>query len=137
MDLESDIARLKTRRAPERNRLRKELDLLRWSIEDVIEFLISRGCMEREIKMDGIDRFMAEMKRLGIEKIAFCETDERRAVQEEPGKLSVLPVVRLELLAYRDAMLYKCVSDNVNLDEIYDLLVSRGFDVTRSTRNIT
>ncbi len=86
---------------------------------------------------DTIDGFIDEMTRLGIEKIAFCETNERRAVQEGPEKLIVAPVIRLELLAYRSAVLYKFVENDIDLEAAYGLLVSRGFEVTRSTRNIT
>ncbi|MBN1533185.1 MAG: hypothetical protein JXA20_11020 [Spirochaetes bacterium] len=93
--------------------------------------------MQREVKFDRVEGFIGEMKRIGVDKIAFCETSERRAVQESPEVLSVMPVVMLELLAYRDAVLYKCVLRDIDLDATYDLLVARGFEVTRSTRNIT
>jgi hypothetical protein len=93
--------------------------------------------MRREVIFDTAEEFIDQMKRIGVEKIAFCETNERRAVQESPEVLSVMPVVMLELLAYRDAVLYKCVLRDVDLEAMYGLLVDRGFDVNRSTRNIT
>jgi hypothetical protein len=93
--------------------------------------------MHREVKFDLIEQFVREMKRLGITKLAFCETRERRAVQERPDMLSVLPVVKLELLAYRDAVLYKCVLNDVDLNASYEKLVAEGFEVNRSSRNIT
>lgn len=84
-----------------------------------------------------INDFRASLKRNNITKLVFAETNEYRAEQVEPGRIEGLqPIVRLELLAYKDATLYKCSMKDVDLDAIY-LMLCEDFDVTRRSRNIT
>ena len=93
--------------------------------------------MESEKLFSNIDDFRAELKHKNITKLVFAETKEYRAKQVEEGRLEcVMPIVRLELLAYKDAVLYKCSMKDVDLDAVY-LMLTEDFEVTRKNRNIT
>ena len=93
--------------------------------------------MQREILYDTLDAFTAALRGCGVTKIAFSETGEKRAEQVEPGKLQVVSVNRVELLAYRDSTIHKCVIKDGDRDALYDSLTAGGFEVTRRSRNIT
>lgn len=93
--------------------------------------------MQREILYDSLDAFVTGVRGCGITKIAFSETGEKRAEEVEPGKLQVVDVNRVELLAYRDSTIHKCVITGADRDALFDRLVAGGFDVTRRSRNIT
>jgi hypothetical protein len=93
--------------------------------------------MQREILYDSVDTFINGLRGCGITKIAFSETFEKRAEQVEPGRLEVVSVNRVELLAYRDSAIHKCVLKDQDRDALYDRLTGEGFEVTRRNRNIT
>ena len=93
--------------------------------------------MQREILYDSVNAFTAAVRGCGITKIAFGETGEKRAEQVEPGKLQVVSVNRVELLAYRGSTIHKCVIKDADRDALYDRLTGEGFEVTRRNRNIT
>ena len=93
--------------------------------------------MQRDILYDSLDAFITGMRGCGITKIAFSETGEKRAEEVEPGKLQVVDVNRVELLAYRDSTIHKCVIKDADREALFDRLVAGGFDVTRRSRNIT
>jgi hypothetical protein len=93
--------------------------------------------MQREILYDTMDAFLKGVRGCGIAKIAFSETGEKRAEEVEPGKLQVVSVNRVELLAYRDSTIHKCVIQDADRDALYDSLTTDGFEVTRRSRNIT
>ncbi len=93
--------------------------------------------MQREITVDSIEQFVSLLSENDISKIAFAETNEKRSVQVDPDHVRVVHVVKVDLLAYRDSVLYKCVVEDADLETINEYLVSKGFDVSRKNRNIT
>ena len=93
--------------------------------------------MQREIVYDTLESYLEGLRDRSINKISFSETNEKRAEQVEPGKLQVMHVDRVELIAYKDAVIYKCALKDVDREELYDRLTADGFDVTRRSRNIT
>jgi hypothetical protein len=46
-------------------------------------------------------------------------------------------VDRVELIAYKNSVIYKCAQKDIDRDALYDRLTAEGFDVTRRNRNIT
>ncbi len=97
----------------------------------------SESIMQREIVYDTVESFLEGLKGQGIRKLSFSETSEKRAVQVEPGKLQVVHVDRVELIGYKESVIYKCVLRDVDREELFDRLTVAGFDVTRRSRNIT
>jgi hypothetical protein len=93
--------------------------------------------MQREVIYDTLESFLDGLREHSIGRIAFSETSEKRAEQVQPGVLQVSHVDRVELIAYRDSVIYKCPLNNVDRDALYERLTSDGFDVTRRSRNIT
>lgn len=93
--------------------------------------------MQREIIFDALESFLESLRNHSIQKISFSEISEKRAEQVEPGKLQVVHVDRVELIGYKDSVLYKCLLKNVDRNSLFDDLVAQGFDVTRRSRNIT
>ncbi|MBN2077375.1 MAG: hypothetical protein JW838_00320 [Spirochaetes bacterium] len=93
--------------------------------------------MQREISYDTLESFIAGLRDSRIEKIAFGETNEKRPEQVEPGLLRLVDVERVELVAYRDSVIHKCVLNDVDRDGLYRRLAGEGFEVTRRSRNIT
>lgn len=83
-----------------------------------------------------IDSFRTELKRLGITKIVFANTKERRVEQTSYEKIEILLYIRLEVIAYKDAAIYKYVARDVDLDAMYSVF-SEDFEVKRVNRNIT
>jgi hypothetical protein len=93
--------------------------------------------MQREITYDTLEAFLEELRKHAIRKISFSETSEKRAEQVQPGTLHVVHVDRVELIAYKDSVLYKCTRKNIDRDALFDRLAAEGFEVTRRNRNIT
>ena len=91
----------------------------------------------REVVFANVDAFIAGMKDLGIGKIAFSETLENRPERNGESMIRVAMVNLVELIAYRDSVLYKCPLRDIDHDSLYGMLVSAGFEVTRRSRNIT
>ncbi|MCL1911205.1 MAG: hypothetical protein FWG13_03260 [Leptospirales bacterium] len=83
-----------------------------------------------------IDSFRAELKRLAVTKIVFAYTKERRAEQTSDEKMEIIPYIRLEVIAYMDAVIYKYAAKDVDLDAMYALF-SEDFEVKKVSRNIT
>lgn len=81
--------------------------------------------------------FVKKLKELGIGKVACAEIDEKRALQTGENVLEVLPVKRVDLLAYRGSTIYKCVLENADHRSLYDRLESLGFEIKVRSRNIT
>jgi hypothetical protein len=88
-----------------------------------------------------LDEFIGTVKELGVTKIVFAETNEKRAVQTGENSVEVLQYITVEVLAYKKPMIYKCRFDTgldaAGLEVLHDRLVSSGFSVTRKSRNIT
>jgi hypothetical protein len=93
--------------------------------------------MQREIRYDSLDTFLCELKDISVKRIAFCETNEKRSEQVRPHILQVVDMEKVELIAYRDSVIYKCVLRDVDRELLYERLISLGFDVSRRNRNIT
>jgi hypothetical protein len=93
--------------------------------------------MQREIIYDTLESFLNGLKDHAIRKISFSETSEKRAEPVQPGTLHVVHVDRVELIAYKDSVIYKCIQKNIDRDSLFDRLTDEGFDVTRRNRNIT
>jgi len=92
--------------------------------------------MPVEKNFSDIDSFRTELRRLGITKIVFADTKERRAEQTSYEKVEILPYIRLEVIAYKDATIYKYVARDADLDAMYAVF-SEDFEVKRVSRNIT
>jgi len=92
--------------------------------------------MSTEKIFSDIDSFRAELKRLAITKVVFADTKERRAEQTSDEKFEIIPYIRLEIIAYKDAVMYKYLARDVDLDAMYAAL-SEDFEVKRVNRNIT
>lgn len=93
--------------------------------------------MQREICYDRLEHFLEDIKRLGITKLAFAETREKRPIQVGPGLLQVVDISRLEILAYSRPTIYKFKIADADFDHIHDRLIADGFEITRRSRNIT
>lgn len=92
--------------------------------------------MNGEKIFDTPEEFTAYLKSQGIEKISFSEVCERRAVQND-DLLEVVVVKKVDLLAYKNAVIYKCALATDELDELYQSLLAQGFEVNRKSRNIS
>ncbi|HSV97157.1 MAG TPA: hypothetical protein VLM75_09505 [Spirochaetota bacterium] len=93
--------------------------------------------MQREICYDKLEHFLENIKLLGITKLAFAETREKRPMQVGPELLQVVDIALLEILAYNRPTIYKCKLFDADFDGIHDRLVAEGFEIARRSRNIT
>ncbi len=89
-----------------------------------------------EILLDSTDDFIDRMRELDVTAVAAAVIDEKRVREEEPGKLSVYHRKSTELIAYRDAVIYKCRIDDADADALCRRLEAEGFDVKKTSRNI-
>ncbi len=92
--------------------------------------------MQREIKFDHVKDLIAELLSEGITRVAFSVANERRPRQLNEKELSLNVTVILEILAYKNPTIYKCVLVDIDVDKIRDVFESQGFEVTRRNRNI-
>lgn len=92
--------------------------------------------MNGEKIFETTEGFTDFLKGAGINKISFSQVCERRAVQTD-DLLEVIVVKKVDLLAYKNATIYKCALAADDLDELYHGLIDQGFDVIRKSRNIT
>jgi hypothetical protein len=93
--------------------------------------------MQKEIRYDKVVEFIRELKSQGITRVAFSEINEKRPRQIEENILRVEDMVRVDILAYKNSTIFKCVLEGVNLDALCREFASQGFEVTRRSRNIT
>ncbi len=93
--------------------------------------------MNREVKHDNLEDFKKEIKQIGINKVAFAETKEKRAQQIDDNQVGVVRVSKLEILAYKNSIIYKCILSDVDFDVIYNKFITDGFEVKKTSRNIT
>ena len=93
--------------------------------------------MSNEIVINELDEFIKEARNAGIDRIAFSEVNEKRAKQVNPEELHVVHVLKVDLIAYKSSIIYKCTLEDVDLEEIYNNLSREGFEVTRISKNIT
>lgn len=90
-----------------------------------------------ETVFDSINEFTDTITSEGITKIVFAETNEKRAVENSPGELSVDSYRLLELIAYKKPSLFKVKIQDPDFDSVYKELESKGFEITKTVRNIT
>ena len=93
--------------------------------------------MSKEQIFTSVDEFTQKLKELGINKIAFSEVNERRAEQTTNNQIEVLVFRKVDLLSYRDSVIYKYSERSEDLNPLYERLVSEGFEVKRINKNIT
>ncbi len=93
--------------------------------------------MQREVRYDALEAFLLDLKELSVNRVAFCEINEKRSEQVGPHVLQVVHVDKVELIAYRDSVIYKCEMRDVDREALYERLVRLGFSVARRSRNIT
>ena len=92
--------------------------------------------MQREIKFDRVSDLISELMSQGITQVAFSVANERRPRQLNEKELSLNRTVILEILAYKNPTIYKCVLVDIDIDKIRDVFESQGFEITRRNRNI-
>jgi hypothetical protein len=94
--------------------------------------------MQREIIFDKMEEFISELNSRGVKKIAFTTVSEKRAKRTAPGQIGVIHVKKLELLAYKDSIIFKhLMTDEPDFKEIHDFLENLGFEIKKINRNIT
>lgn len=93
--------------------------------------------MAQEQIFTSLEEFIATVKSLGITKIAFSEVNERRPEQTAADLLEVVVFRKVDVLSYRDSVIYKYTERADDLTPIYERLVSEGFEVKRINKNIT
>lgn len=92
--------------------------------------------MQREIKFDSITQFIDALLTSRVTKVAFTYINEKRALEIKPGALQVMDVSIAEIIAYKDATIYKCKIENADQEELYSLLKDKGFEISKRSRNI-
>ncbi len=93
--------------------------------------------MATEEKFNTLDEFMAAIKKLNLNKVAFSEVKERRAEQTREDLLEVVVVREVDILTYKDSVIYKFSDKGDHIETLFETLVENGFDVKRISKNIT
>ncbi len=93
--------------------------------------------MSNEVIFKTAEDFIKEVKSAGISKIAFSETNERRAENTKDDLLEVVTVRKVDVLAYLAPTIYKYSEETEDLDSLCELFQSNGLNVTRINKNIT
>ncbi len=93
--------------------------------------------MSKEEIFSTLEEFMDALNKLKINKVAFSEVKERRAEQTKVDLLEVVVVRKVDVLSYKDAVVYKFHDQGENIESHYNALIERGFDVKRISKNIT
>ncbi len=93
--------------------------------------------MAEEKKYNKIEDFIKEINGLNISKLAFSEINERRAEQTGNDMLEVIVLKKVDILAYSGSTIYKYSETGDRLEELFNLLTEKGFEVKRINRNIT
>jgi len=93
--------------------------------------------MASEEKFSTLEEFMDRLKKLDLNKVAFSEVKERRVEQTQVDLIEVVVVREVDILSYKDSVIYKFSDKGEHLETLYDTLISNGFDVKRINKNIT
>lgn len=93
--------------------------------------------MSSEEKFSTLDEFMDAMKKLNLNKVAFSEVKERRAEQTKADLLEVVVVRKVEILSYKDSVIYKFSDQGDHMETLFEKLIDNGFEVKRISKNIT
>ena len=92
--------------------------------------------MENEVIYNSIEEFIDSIKKLGINKVAFSEVHERRAMQTREDFIEVIVVREVTVLTYKDSIVHKFHAKGDIVDSIYQTLLDNGFDIKRINKNI-
>lgn len=93
--------------------------------------------MSQDQIFTSVDEFIKKIKELGITKIAFSEVNERRVEQTNDSQIDVVVFRKVDLLTYKDSVIYKYSERSDDLSPLYERLVGEGFEVKRINKNIT
>ena len=93
--------------------------------------------MSKDEIFSTLDQFMSALKKLNLNKVAFSEVKERRVEQTQVDLIEVVVVREVDVLSYKDSVIYKFSDKGEHLETIYDALVNNGFEVKRISKNIT
>ncbi len=93
--------------------------------------------MKPDLKFSNIEDFINALKEHGIHKAAFTLIDEKRAFEKAEREIEVLPLKRLEVLAYKDAVIFRYIQEgDVSFEKAYERLEREGFELVKRSRNI-
>lgn len=93
--------------------------------------------MSGEERFNSLDDFIQAMKKLNITKIAFSEVNERRPEQTQDDLLEVIVVRQVDIMSYKDSVIYKFSDKGDHIESLYGILIEEGFEVKRFNKNIT
>ena len=93
--------------------------------------------MSQDQIFTSVDEFIKKIKELGITKIAFSEVNERRVEQTNDSQIDVVVFRKVDLLTYKDSVIYKYSERSDDLSPLYERLVGEGVEVKRINKNIT
>lgn len=93
--------------------------------------------MQREIIFDKIETFIENLLKEKILKVAIATINELRPEQIEPNVLQVVHQKKIELLAYKNSVIYKCLIENCSPEDIEEMLSPEGFEIIHRNRNIS
>jgi len=93
--------------------------------------------MSGEEKFNSLEDFIQAMKKLNITKIAFSEVNERRPEQTKEDLLEVVVVRKVDIITYKDSIIYKFSDKGDHIESLYQILINEGFEVKRFNKNIT
>jgi len=93
--------------------------------------------MSQDQIFTSVEEFIKAIKELGITKIAFSEVNERRVEQTNDSQIDVVVFRKVDLLTYKDSVIYKYSERSDDLNPLYERLVGEGFEVKRINKNIT
>ncbi|MCL1864662.1 MAG: hypothetical protein FWF73_02495 [Spirochaetes bacterium] len=92
--------------------------------------------MDNEVIYNSLEEFMDALKKMGINKVAFSEVNERRAVQTREDFIEVIVVREVTVLSYKDSVVHKFSAKGDIVGSIYQTLLDNGFDIKRINKNI-
>jgi len=89
-----------------------------------------------EVIYNSLEEFIDSLKRLSLNKVAFSEVHERRAVQTREDFIEVIVVREVSILSYKDSVVHKFSAKGDIVESIYQTLIDSGFNVKRINKNI-
>jgi len=92
--------------------------------------------MDNEVIYNSLEEFIDSLKRLSLNKIAFSEVHERRAVQTREDFIEVIVVRKVTILSYKKPIVHKFSAEGDIVASIYQTLVDGGFEIKRINKNI-
>ena len=92
--------------------------------------------MAKEIIFDNLDKFIETLKKEQLRKLIFAKIDEKRSMNIGQNEVHVIHVKKTEILAYKDAAIYKFIVHDTGCDSAETELTQAGFEVHKRDRNI-